>query len=67
MGVLLLHILVLSSDFGVNSCLSIIYIFFFTIILSFSSFQFDVIISKHPVTDVLRGEEPIDSGHSLAV
>ena len=47
-------------------CLLYIYIFF-TIILSFSSFQFDVIISKHPVTDVLRGEEPIDSGHSLAV
>lgn len=40
---------------------------FFTIILSFSSFQFDVIILKYPVTDVLRGEEPIDSGHLLAV
>ena len=66
MGVLLLHILVLSSDFGVNSCLSIIYIYFFYYYSVFF-FQFDVIIFKYPVTDVLHGEEPIDSGHSLAV
>ena len=44
-------------------CLLYIYFYYYSVFF----FQFDVIIFKYPVTDVLHGEEPIDSGHSLAV